>query len=91
MSNVSIFIDGNVRLNHLYAKHHFEWIPGDLAIRFLAILGAHKAHVGEAAMRVERKILAFIIAVLAMFAVSGTAVADDDPGMTHNGTEMTHN
>lgn len=41
-------------------------------------------------MRIERMIVAVVVSVLAMFAVQGTAVADD-PGMTHNGTEMTHN
>lgn len=43
-------------------------------------------------MRVERLILAVVVAVLAAIGVSGTGVASaDDPGMTHNGTEMTHN
>lgn len=43
-------------------------------------------------MRVERMIVAVVVALLAMFAAQGTAVAgDDDPGMTHNSTEMTHN
>jgi hypothetical protein len=41
-------------------------------------------------MRVERMIVAVVVSILAIFAVPGTAVADD-PGMTHNGTEMTHN
>jgi hypothetical protein len=48
------------------------------------------AHVGEAVMRIERMIVAVVVSVLAMFAVQGTAVADD-PGLTHNGTELTHN
>jgi len=43
-------------------------------------------------MRVERIIVAVVVSVLALFAVQATAAAsDDDPGMTHNGTEMTHN
>jgi hypothetical protein len=42
-------------------------------------------------MRVERMIVAVVVAILATFAVQGAAAADDDPGMTHNGTEMTHN
>lgn len=43
-------------------------------------------------MRVERMIVAVVVAVLAMFTVQGTAVAGpDDPDMTHNSVEMTHN
>lgn len=41
-------------------------------------------------MRIGRMIIAVVVSVLAMFAVQGTAVADD-PGLTHNGTELTHN
>jgi hypothetical protein len=43
-------------------------------------------------MRIERMIVAVVVSVLAMIAVQGTGVASaDDPGMTHNSTEMTHN
>lgn len=43
-------------------------------------------------MRIERMIVAVVVAVLAILAGPGTASAGaDDPGMTHNGTEMTHN
>lgn len=41
-------------------------------------------------MRLERMILAVVVSVLAMFAVQGAAAASDDPGMTHDNTEMTH-
>jgi hypothetical protein len=43
-------------------------------------------------MRIERMILAVVVSVLALFATAiaaGTASADP-PGMTHDGTEMTH-
>ena len=43
-------------------------------------------------MRIERIIIATLVAILAMFAVEGTASAGEEgSGMTHNGTEMTHN
>jgi hypothetical protein len=42
-------------------------------------------------MRIERMIIAVVVSLLALFAVQGTASAGDDPGMTHNGTDMTHN
>ena len=45
--------------------------------------------VGEAAVRIEKVIIAVVVAVLAMFAVQATASAD--PDMTHNNVEMTHN
>lgn len=41
-------------------------------------------------MRVAKSILAVVVSVLALFAVQGAAVAGADPGMTHDGTEMTH-
>jgi hypothetical protein len=41
-------------------------------------------------MRVERMIIAVVVAVLAVFAVGSTAVASADPAMTHDGVEMTH-
>lgn len=52
-------------------------------------LSISMAHVGEAAMRIGRMIIAVVVSVLAMFAVQGAAVAD--PGLTHNGTELIHN
>jgi hypothetical protein len=42
-------------------------------------------------MRVERMILAVVVAVLAVLAVGSTAVASADPDMTHNSVDMTHN
>lgn len=41
-------------------------------------------------MRVERMIVAVVVAVLAMLAVSSTAVASADPDMTHDSVGMTH-
>ena len=41
-------------------------------------------------MRVERMIIAVVVAVLAVFAVGSTAVASADPDMTHDSVEMTH-
>jgi hypothetical protein len=52
----------------------------------------NRPNVGEANVRIERIIIAALVSVLALFAVEGTAAADEDgSGMTHNGTEMTHN
>jgi hypothetical protein len=42
-------------------------------------------------MRFWRPLIAVLVSMLALFAVQGAASADEDPGMTHNGTEMTHN
>jgi hypothetical protein len=42
-------------------------------------------------MRVERMIVAVVVAVLAMFAVGSTAVASADPAMTHDSVDMTYN
>lgn len=47
-------------------------------------------YVGEGVMRIVRLVVAVVFSVLALFAVPATA-ALADPGMTHNGTEMTHN
>lgn len=40
-------------------------------------------------MRIARVAIALIVSILATFAISMTAFADP-PGMTHDGTEMTH-
>jgi Tfp pilus assembly protein PilE len=42
-------------------------------------------------MRVERMIIAVVVAVLAMIAVGSTAVASADPDMTYNSVGMTYN
>ena len=43
-------------------------------------------------MRVVRVILAVVMATLAIFCTQTALVASaDPPGMTHNGTDMTHN
>lgn len=42
-------------------------------------------------MRLERMIVAILVALLAAFMVPGTASATgEDPGMTHGSVEMTH-
>lgn len=43
-------------------------------------------------MRVLRMILAVVASTLVIFGAQSALVASaDPPGMTHNGTEMTHN
>jgi hypothetical protein len=82
-------LHGDDKVEHIYAERRLERVNGSAGIFFLI---PFKARVGEADMRVERMIVAVVVAVLAMFAAQGTAVAgDDDPGMTHNSVEMTHN
>ena len=58
--------------------------------RWQFLLIHFRPYVGEAVMRIERMIIAVVVAVLAVFAVGSTAVASADPDMTYDGVEMTY-
>lgn len=82
---------------HFYAIRGLDWIFTRVWRQFLSL--RWRFHfpnpwpfiVGEDQVRLERMIVAVLVALLAAFMVPSTASATgEDPGMTHGSVEMTH-
>jgi hypothetical protein len=80
-----------VNSTDIYASRQKNGFADRLPFIFIPFLIQFRPNIGEAVVRVERMIVAVVVAVLAMFAVGSTAVAGADPDMTHNSVDMTHN
>ena len=73
---------------HFYAIRGLDWISTRDGVNSFPF---HGPTVGEDHVRLERMIVAILVALLAAFMVPGTASATgEDPGMTHGSVEMTH-
>src|SRR5262245_39077129 len=87
---------------HFYAIRGLDWIFTRVGVNSFPCVGVNSfpfngptvvngPTVGEDLVRLERMIVAVIVAVLATLTVQGTASATgEDPGMTHGSVEMTH-